>query len=74
MEEHLADQLILPMSLAAGRSEMLAELSLHAQTAIEMARQWVPDASFQTKPVRAPRRRSRGRKIIRYHFAWNGCA
>merc|ERR1739845_97086 len=43
VESHLCDQLILPASLAAGTSRLLAaELSLHAQTAIHIAELMVP--------------------------------
>merc|ERR1712008_383311 len=40
---HLCDQLILPATLAAGRSRLLAgELSMHTQTAIHVAKLMVP--------------------------------
>jgi len=40
---HLCDQLILPATLAAGRSRLLAgELSMHTQTAIHIAQLMVP--------------------------------
>eukprot|EP00929_Paragymnodinium_shiwhaense_P083150 TRINITY_DN44190_c0_g1_i1.p1 TRINITY_DN44190_c0_g1~~TRINITY_DN44190_c0_g1_i1.p1 ORF type:complete len:759 (+),score=134.56 TRINITY_DN44190_c0_g1_i1:158-2434(+) len=43
VDEHLLDQLILPMSLAAGVSKMVcAEPSLHTETALHIAQQLVP--------------------------------
>jgi len=48
VDEHLIDQLILPASLAAGKSKfMAAELSLHAKTAIHIAGVCVPAARFK---------------------------
>jgi len=45
---HLADQLILPASLAAGTSRLLvAELSMHARTAIHIAELMVPGVKFR---------------------------
>merc|ERR1712110_1033581 len=42
-DEHLLDQLILPASLAQGTSRLLAaEPSLHAQTALHIAKMLVP--------------------------------
>merc|ERR1711920_254189 len=42
-DEHLLDQLILPASLARGTSRLLAaEPSLHAQTALHIAKMLVP--------------------------------
>jgi hypothetical protein len=47
VDVHLADQLILPASLAAGKSRLLAsELSLHARTAIHIAKLFVPGVKF----------------------------
>jgi len=44
---HLADQIILPASLAAGKSSLLvAALSLHAKTAIHIAELLVPGVKF----------------------------
>jgi len=52
VDEHLIDQLILPASLAAGKSKFLAaELSLHAKTAIHIAGLCVPGASFKETQV-----------------------
>lgn len=42
VDEHLVDQLILPASLASGRSVFLGKLSLHARTAIHIAQLMVP--------------------------------
>jgi len=44
---HLLDQLVLPASLAQGKSRLLAaELSMHAQTAIHIAELIVPGVRF----------------------------
>lgn len=48
--EHLADQLVLPASLAQGRSKILAaELSLHTTTAIHIAKLLVPGVAISVK-------------------------
>merc|ERR1712137_1333635 len=50
VDEHLCDQLILPASLAKGRSCMLAGvLSLHTQTAIEIAKIMVPEVRIHVE-------------------------
>jgi len=49
-DEHLLDQLILPASLAHGTSHFLvAELSLHAQAAIHIAKLLVPEVQISEK-------------------------
>lgn len=46
--EHLLDQLILPLSLASGRSCILsAAPSLHAETAMRLAERFLPDVRFK---------------------------
>mmetsp|Transcript_67147 Transcript_67147/g.173976 ORF Transcript_67147/g.173976 Transcript_67147/m.173976 type:complete len:287 (-) Transcript_67147:174-1034(-) len=48
VDEHLADQLILPASLAAGTSYLLCgELSLHMRTAMYIAEQFLPGVKFK---------------------------
>jgi len=54
LDEHLLDQLILPASLAQGTSRLLGgkELTLHAQTAIHIAKKMVPGVQFSvTNPT-----------------------
>jgi len=41
VDEHLADQLLLPMALAGGGAFMTTELSLHATTNIETIRRFI---------------------------------
>merc|ERR1712232_713170 len=44
VDEHLLDQLILPASLAAGKSRFLtSKPSLHAETALYIAEKFLPD-------------------------------
>eukprot|EP01069_Polyplicarium_translucidae_P007545 Polyplicarium_translucidae@DN3119_c0_g2_i1.p2 len=47
VDQHLADQLILPMSLAAGKSRFICTtFGLHGQAAIDVAKLFVPEAVF----------------------------
>ena len=49
-DEHLTDQLLIFMALAAGRSEMISASapSLHATTAMDVCKQMLPACAFQT--------------------------
>eukprot|EP00931_Biecheleriopsis_adriatica_P073819 TRINITY_DN48033_c0_g1_i1.p1 TRINITY_DN48033_c0_g1~~TRINITY_DN48033_c0_g1_i1.p1 ORF type:complete len:688 (+),score=108.86 TRINITY_DN48033_c0_g1_i1:41-2104(+) len=52
IDEHLLDQLILPISLARGRSRLLtSEPSLHTWTAIHIAEQLLPQVSFSHRSM-----------------------
>ena len=42
VDEHLADQLLLPMALAGGGSFSAASLNMHAKTNMEVIRQFLP--------------------------------
>ena len=42
VDEHLADQLLLPMALAGGGSFSAVSLNMHAKTNMEVIRQFLP--------------------------------
>jgi RNA 3'-terminal phosphate cyclase (ATP) len=50
VDEHLADQLLLPLALAKGGSYLTGDLSLHASTNIETLRQFI-DVAIEVRPV-----------------------
>jgi RNA 3'-terminal phosphate cyclase (ATP) len=50
VDEHLADQLLLPLALAKGGSYLTGDLSLHATTNIETLRQFI-DVAIELRQV-----------------------
>jgi RNA 3'-terminal phosphate cyclase (ATP) len=50
VDEHLADQLLLPLALAGGGSFSAVNLNMHAKTNMEVIRQFLP-VSFQVTEV-----------------------
>jgi RNA 3'-terminal phosphate cyclase (ATP) len=50
VDEHLADQLLLPLALANGGSYLTGDLSLHATTNIETLRQFI-DVAIEVRQV-----------------------
>jgi RNA 3'-terminal phosphate cyclase (ATP) len=50
VDEHLADQLLLPLALAGGGSYLTGDLSLHATTNIQTLQQFI-DVAIEVRPV-----------------------
>lgn len=51
-DEYHTDQLLVFMALADGKSRLVCkELSLHAETIIELLRQFIPEILIEVEPV-----------------------